>query len=75
MNSLPPLWHASERAIVFLGAKKITNCPLSELEPFVELVGGAASGEASLTRPKMIAQHLVSNSHSLADAPREGARV
>jgi len=59
--------HTSEQSY-FWEAKKITNCPLSELEAFVELIGGVSSGEASLTRPEAIAQHLVSSSHSLAKA-------
>src|SRR5262249_53584041 len=33
-------------------AKKVTNCPLSDFEAFVELVGGVASGDMSLTRPE-----------------------
>jgi halogenation protein CepH len=63
---------ASEQSY-FWEAKKITNCPRSELEAFVELVGGFASGDASLTRPEAIAQHLVSSSHSLASAFDETA--
>ncbi|MGH3887887.1 MAG: tryptophan 7-halogenase [Pseudonocardiaceae bacterium] len=63
--------HASEQSY-FWEAKKITNCPLSELEAFVELVGGVSSGEASLTRPEAIAQHLVSSSHSLVNAFPDG---
>lgn len=61
---------ASEQSY-FWEAKKITNCPLSEFEAFVELVGGVASGEASLTRPDEVAQQLVSSSHSLATAADE----
>ncbi|MGQ0772989.1 MAG: tryptophan 7-halogenase [Pseudonocardiales bacterium] len=55
----------------FWEAKKITNCPLSEFEAFVELVGGVASGEASLARPDAVAAHLVSSAHSLAKAAGE----
>lgn len=62
--------HASEQSY-FWEAKKITNCPLSELEAFVELVGGVASGETSLTQPGAVAQHLVSSSYSLANAADE----
>jgi halogenation protein CepH len=62
--------HASEQSY-FWEAKKITNCPLSEFEAFVELVGGVASGEALLTRPEAIVQHLVSTSDSLTSAADE----
>ena len=58
---------ASEQSY-FWEAKKFINCPLSEFEAFVQLVGGAASGEASLTQPKAVAQHLLSGSQSLAEA-------
>lgn len=34
----------------FWAAKKVTNCPRTEFEAFVELVGGLASGEAGLLR-------------------------
>lgn len=61
---------ASEQSY-FWEAKKITNCPLSELEAFVELVGGVASGEASLTGPEAIAHHFLSSSYSLANAVGE----
>jgi halogenation protein CepH len=67
--------HMSEQSY-YWEAKKITNCPLSEFEAFVELVGGVASGEASLTRPEALAQRLVSSSHYLVHAADElGGRV
>lgn len=47
-------------------AKKITDCPLSELESFVELVGGFASGEASLSRPDALAKAASPMEHFLA---------
>ncbi len=62
--------HASEQSY-FWEAKEITNCPLSEFEAFVELVGGVASGEVSLTRPEAVAQHLTSSSYSLTNATDE----
>ncbi|KDA41639.1 tryptophan 7-halogenase [Frankia sp. BMG5.23] len=54
----------------FWEAKKITNCPLSEFEAFVELVGGVASGEEKLA-PGAVARHLATTSRSLADAAEE----
>ncbi|MGH3932862.1 MAG: tryptophan 7-halogenase [Pseudonocardiaceae bacterium] len=62
--------HTDEQSY-FWEAKKITNCPLSEFEAFVELVAGGASGEASLTRPHAVAQHLLDSSRSLAEAADE----
>jgi FAD-dependent halogenase len=61
---------ASEQSY-FWKAKKITNCPLSEFEAFVELVGGAASGDALLTRPETVARRLADSSYSLANAVDE----
>jgi FAD-dependent halogenase len=54
----------------FWEAKKITNCPLSEFEAFVELVGGVASGEAKLA-PEAVAQRLNDSSRTLMD-PKHG---
>ena len=39
--------HVDEKSY-FWQAKKVTNCPAGELEAFVELVGGVASGETAL---------------------------
>ena len=61
---------ASEESY-FWEAKKITNCPLSEFEAFVELVGGVASGETALTGPQEVAQHLAGSADSLAKAADE----
>jgi halogenation protein CepH len=52
----------------FWAAKKITNSQLPELQAFVELVGGAASGETLLSRPEALAEHLVSSSDDLVTA-------
>ncbi|MFD8221349.1 tryptophan 7-halogenase [Streptomyces sp. NPDC059697] len=58
---------ASEESY-FWEAKKITNCPLTELEAFVELVGGVASGEAGLTDASALSDQLAGSAQSLADA-------
>lgn len=58
---------ASEQSY-FWEAKKITNCSHSEFEAFVELVGGIASGEASLTQSDAVAGHLTRSAHALASA-------
>lgn len=47
-------------------AKKVTNCPLSDFEAFVELVGGVASGDMSLTRPEGWAKAAPRLEHLLA---------
>ncbi len=50
----------------YWNAKKITNSELSEFEAFVELVGGVASGEASLTRPERLVKAAPPLEHILA---------
>jgi len=57
---------ASEQSY-FWKAKEVTNCPLSEFEAFVELVGGLASGEARLADPEATARRLSASADSLAD--------
>lgn len=57
---------ASEQSY-FWKAKEVTNCPLSEFEAFVELVGGLASGEGQLSDPEAVAQHLSASASALAD--------
>jgi halogenation protein CepH len=59
-----------EEGSYFWEAKKVTNCPSSELEAFVELVGGVASGESSLTGTdaKAASERITSGAKALADA-------
>ncbi|MCS7477026.1 tryptophan 7-halogenase [Umezawaea endophytica] len=59
--------HVDEHSY-FWKAKDITEHPLSEFEAFVELVGGAASGESQLLSPEATAENLVGGSRSLATA-------
>jgi FAD-dependent halogenase len=49
--------HVSENSY-FWSAKKVTKNTSSELESFVELVGGVSSGEAALARAESLAQRL-----------------
>jgi halogenation protein CepH len=59
--------HSSEQSY-FWEAKKITNCPLSEFEAFVELVGGVASGEAKLIGAHDVARRMQDSSQALSTA-------
>jgi halogenation protein CepH len=52
----------------FWQAKKVTNSSRSDLEAFVDLVGGMSSGEAALTDADSAASRLRSGSAELATA-------
>jgi halogenation protein CepH len=52
----------------FWAAKKITNTPLSELEAFVELVGGLASGDVIEVTPASVTDELITGAEALAAA-------
>ena len=52
----------------FWAAKKITNTPLSELEAFVELVGGLASGDVIEATPASVTEELITGAEALAAA-------
>ncbi|URN00821.1 tryptophan 7-halogenase [Actinomadura madurae] len=62
---------ADERSY-FWAAKKVTNYPDSELEAFVELVGGLASGDVIDATPQSVSEELVSGTEALAAAGRSG---
>jgi len=47
----------------FWSAMKVTNSPMTELESFVNLVGGVASGDTTLTNPSDVAAHWQDRSH------------
>jgi halogenation protein CepH len=55
----------------FWSAKKITNDNSSELESFVNLVGGVSSGEAVLTGGGSVTQHLKSRAKEVSEAADE----
>ena len=57
----------------FWQAKKVTNCPSSEFEAFVELVGGIASGEPTLNDGDALRNHLSTVSTQLSSAFRAAA--
>jgi len=59
-----------DRESYYWAAKKITNCELSELEAFVELVSGIASGESALTKPGDVLDQVASSTRALGDAVR-----
>jgi halogenation protein CepH len=59
--------HESEDSY-FWQAKKVTNNSHTELESFVELVGGVSSGESVLTDADAIAERFVSRSAEFAGA-------
>lgn len=59
--------HASEESY-FWEARKVTQDAHSELEAFVSLVGGVASGEASLTNAEAVASRFKSRSAEFAEA-------
>ncbi|MCP9972109.1 hypothetical protein LUX57_49375 [Actinomadura madurae] len=50
----------------------MTNYPDSELEAFVELVGGLASGDVIDATPQSVSEELVSGTEALAAAGRSG---
>lgn len=52
----------------FWKARKVTNSNYSELQAFVELVGGLASGEFDLSRGEAVAQRFSSESRELGQA-------
>ncbi len=64
--------HVSESSY-FWSAKKVTNDTQPELESFVDLVGGASSGEAALLNAEPLAQHFKNRSRELANALDEFA--
>jgi halogenation protein CepH len=55
----------------FWSAKKITSDNSSELESFVNLVGGVSSGEAVLTGAGAAAQHFKSRAREVSEAADE----
>jgi halogenation protein CepH len=57
--------HVSEESY-FWQAKKVTQCRKSELESFVELVGGVASGESVLSTPEALSVRFSAASNELA---------
>src|SRR6266566_576744 len=59
--------HVSENSY-FWSAKKITKNTCSELESFVELVGGVSSGDTTLAKADTIAQRFKDESEGFADA-------
>jgi FAD-dependent halogenase len=52
----------------FWKARKVTNSNYSELQAFVELVGGLASGEFDLTRGEAVARRFSSESREFGQA-------
>jgi FAD-dependent halogenase len=58
----------------FWQAKKITNCRLSELEAFVELVSGIASGEPTLSKPEDVVEQVATSTKELESALHGGDR-
>ncbi|MEZ0113836.1 halogenation protein CepH [Catenulispora sp. EB89] len=62
--------HVSEDSY-FWQARKITKKNHSELEAFVELVGGVASGESALTDAEAVAERLRARSAEFAGAVEE----
>lgn len=59
--------HVSEESY-FWQAKKVTNFQASELEAFVELVGGVSSDEDGLVRAESLRERFTSRAGELADA-------
>jgi halogenation protein CepH len=59
--------HVSEDSY-FWSAKKVTNNTSSELESFVELVGGVSSGEAALVEAEILAKRFKDRSSEFATA-------
>jgi FAD-dependent halogenase len=59
--------HVSENSY-FWSAKKVTKNTSSELESFVELLGGVSSGEAALAEAEPLAQHYKVRSSEFAEA-------
>ncbi len=57
--------HSAEESY-FWEAKKVTRCPASELEAFVELVGGVASGESSLLDPESLTARFSASAKEFA---------
>lgn len=65
--------HADESSY-FWAARKVTNSSRSELESFVDLVGGVSSGENVLTSAEAAAQRFKSGSEEFATAVDKLAR-
>jgi FAD-dependent halogenase len=65
--------HSNEESY-FWEAKKITNCPLSEFEAFVELVGGVASGESQLIGADAVARRMESGAEALAQVADDASQ-
>jgi FAD-dependent halogenase len=59
--------HVSESSY-FWSAKKVTKNSHTELESFVELVGGVSSGEAALAGAEPLAQHFKARAAEFANA-------
>ena len=59
--------HADEKSY-FWQARKVTNSSHSELEAFVDLVGGVSSGEFPLADPETLAKRFKSQSAELSSA-------
>lgn len=62
--------HVSENSY-FWSAKKVTKATSSELESFVDLVGGVSSGEAALHEAESLAQLYKKHSNEFAEAVDE----
>jgi FAD-dependent halogenase len=65
--------HADESSY-FWAARKVTNNSRSELEAFVDLVGGVSSGENALTSTEAVAQRFKAGSDEFATAVDHLAR-
>jgi halogenation protein CepH len=59
--------HVSENSY-FWNAKKVTNNSHSEVESFVDLVGGVSSGESALTKADTVMEHFRERSSEFATA-------
>jgi FAD-dependent halogenase len=59
--------HVSEKSY-FWSAKKVIKSTSSELESFVDLVGGVSSGEAAVTRADSLAERFKHRSSEFANA-------
>lgn len=59
--------HVDERSY-FWQAKKIMNCEIPEMEAFVELVGGVASGEFAFSGPDAVLDQLAASTGALGEA-------
>jgi halogenation protein CepH len=66
--------HVSENSY-FWSAKKVTKNTNTELESFVDLVGGVSSGEAALTKAESLARSYRHRSSEFAEAAMRSSRT